>query len=235
MNRTTTKGVANTRQSRQKRDTPSPEEARLAGIDHAIHRAVVAAVLVDPIGAMALLDIPDEELGRMLKNRLWEVIGVSTILNLDLRSMREEDAKLRKRIRGQSKPRTPEHEGAGQSISANPERYALVRKGNLLRMADYLGAADVTEKKLSKQVASGRVFSVALDGGMYIPGFFLSPMIHHNDFAKVIRRLGDTPGWNRWDFFTTPTAALGGATPLQLLAIKKVKPVLEAAEEFAKR
>ncbi|WP_147393998.1 hypothetical protein [Paraburkholderia sp. BL23I1N1] len=184
---------------------------------------------------MALLDIPDEELGRMLKNRLWEVIGVSTILDLDLRSMREEDAKLRKRIRGQSKPRTPDHEDAVQSTSANPERYALVRQGKLLRMVDYLGAADVTEKKLSKQVASGRVFSVELDAGMYIPGFFLSPMIHHNDFAKVIRRLGDTPGWNRWDFFTTPAETLGGSTPLQFLAIKKVKPVLKAAGEFAER
>jgi hypothetical protein len=60
-------------------------------------------------------------------------------------------------------------------------------------------------------------------------------MIHPNDFAKVIRKLGDASGWSRWDFFTTPAEALGGSTPLQFLAIKSVKPVQKAAEEFTNR
>ncbi|CAB3795571.1 hypothetical protein LMG28614_04202 [Paraburkholderia ultramafica] len=171
----------------------------------------------------------------MFKNRLWEVIGVSTILNVDLPSMHDEDENLRKRVRRQSKPRTSENEDALQSASANSERYDLVHQGKLLRMEDYLGAADVTEKKLSKSLASGKVFSVELEGEAYIPAFFLSPMIHHNDFAKVVRSLDDTSGWDRWEFFTTPAETLGGSTPLQFLAIKKVKPVLKAAEEFAKR
>ncbi|MGF6966623.1 hypothetical protein OKW43_003651 [Paraburkholderia sp. WC7.3g] len=169
----------------------------------------------------------------MFKNQLWRVIGVSTILNLDLPALHQEGEDLRKRIRRQSKLRT--HEDAIQSESANAERHALVDHGKLLHMEDYIGAAGVTEKKLSKSLASGKVFSVELEGEAYIPGFFLSPMIHHNDFAKVLRSLGDTSGWSRWDFFTTPTEALGGATPLQFLAIKKVKPVLKAAEEFTKR
>jgi len=235
MNRITTKGIATPRPSRQRRDTPSPEEARLARIDHLIHQAVVAAVLVDPMGAMALLDIPDEELGRMFKNRLWEVIGVSTILNLDLPSMRDRDENQRKRSGRNSKLRTPGHEDSTQRASANFERHALVSRGKLLRVADYLGAAGLTEKKLSKSVASGKLFSVELGEETYIPGFFLSPVIHHSDFAKVMRRLGDTSGWNRWDFFTTPTETLGGSTPLQFLAIKRVKPVLKAAAEFAMR
>jgi hypothetical protein len=184
---------------------------------------------------MALLDIPAEELGRMFKNRLWEVIGVSTILNIDLPSMREEGKNLRKRVSRKSKLRTSENEDAIQSGAATPDRHDLVGQGKLLRMEDYLGAADVTEKKLSKSLASGKVFSVELEGEVYIPAFFISPMIHHNDFAKVIRSLGDTSGWSRWDFFTTPTETLGGSTPLQFLAIGKVKPVLKAAEEFAKR
>ncbi|CAL8475658.1 Antitoxin Xre/MbcA/ParS-like toxin-binding domain-containing protein (plasmid) [Caballeronia sp. S22] len=149
--------------------------------------------------------------------------------------MHDEDENLRKRIRRQSKLRTSKNEDLIQSASANPERYDLVRQGKLLRMDDYLGAADVTEKKLGKSLASGRVFSVELEGEVYIPAFFLSPMIHHNDFAKVVRSLDDMSGWNRWEFFTTPTEPLGGATPLQFLAIKKVKPVQKAAEEFTKR
>lgn len=184
---------------------------------------------------MALLDIPNEELGRMFKKRLWEIIGVSTILNIDLSSMRDEDANLGKRLSRKSKLRTPESEELVQSRSSNLPRHDLVRQGKLLPMADFLAATDVTQKKLNKSVVSGKVFSVELEGALYIPAFFLSAMIHHNDFAKVIRRLGDTSGLSRWEFFTTPSEVLGGATPLQFLAIKKVKPVLKAAEEFTKR
>ncbi|WMY09082.1 excisionase family DNA-binding protein [Paraburkholderia phenoliruptrix] len=195
----------------------------------------MAALLVDPIGWNALLEqLSDVQLGRMFKNRLWKVIGVSTILNIDLPSMRDEGEKLRKSVSRKSKLRKDENDDLIQRTSANSERYDLVRQGKLLRMDDYLGAADVTEKKLSKSLASGKVFSVELDGGVYIPGFFLSPMINHNDFAKAIRGLGAASGWDRWDFFTTPTEALGDSTPLQFLAINKVKPVLKAADEVAK-
>ncbi|MBC8639394.1 hypothetical protein IAG25_21435 [Caballeronia sp. EK] len=172
---------------------------------------------------MALLDIPNEELGRMVKKRLWEVIGVSTILNIDLSSMHDEDANLGKRLSRKSKLRTPENEEAIQSRSANLPRHELVRQGKLLPMDDFLAVADVTQKKLNKSVASRKVFSVELEGALYIPAFFLSAMIHRNDFAKVVRRLVDTSGLSRWEFFTTPSEALGGATPLQYLAIKKVK------------
>jgi hypothetical protein len=119
------------RPSRQRGDTLSPEEVQRARIDHVIHRAAVAAVLANPVGAMALLDIPNEELGRMFKKRLWEVVGVSTILNIDLSSMRDEDANLGKRLRRKSKLRTPESEELIRSRSANSPRHDLVRQGML--------------------------------------------------------------------------------------------------------
>jgi hypothetical protein len=176
------------RPSRQRGDTLSPEEAQRARIDYVIHRAAVAAVLANPAGAMTLLDIPNEELGRMFKKRLWEVIGVSTIVNIDLSSMRDEDANLGKRLRRKSKLRTPESEELVQSGSANFESYDLVRQGKLLPMDDFLAAANVTQKKLNKSVGSGKIFSVELEDASYIPAFFLSAMIHRNDFAKVIRK-----------------------------------------------
>lgn len=234
MNPTTTKGASAPRPARPRRDLPSFEEKRLSQIDHAIDCAVVAALLVDPIGWNALLEqVSDEQLGRMFKNRVWKVIGVSTTLNLDLPLMRDEVDRPRKGASCKSELGTSESEDALQGASARSEPYDLVRNGKLVRMDDYLGAADVTEKKLRKSLASGKVFSVELEGAVYIPGFFLSPSIHHNDFTKVIRSLGDTSGWDRWDFFTTPTEALAGSTPLQFLAINKVKPVLKAAEDVA--
>ncbi|CAD6543382.1 hypothetical protein [Paraburkholderia metrosideri] len=213
----------------KKRTVQSLEDARVAQVNHAIHRAVVTAILVDPVAADAFLDIPDEELGRRFKNRLWEVIGVSTILNLDLRSMREEEANLAKHSGRGSKLRISERNGIGIS-----ERYTLVREGRLLLVSDYCKATGITEANLNRSLGARKIFSVELKRKKYVPAFFLSPMIRREDFAKVIRRLGETSGWGTWDFFTTPKATLGGATPLQFLAIKRVKPVLMAAAEFAK-
>jgi hypothetical protein len=203
-------------------------------VEYAIGPAVVAAFLVDPAGVQALLDIPDAELGRLFKNRLWEVIGVATVHNLDLRSMGEEE-RLRKRSSRLSKVRTPKREELTQRGLANSERYSLVKEGKLLREEDFCLAAHISEKKLNKYVASGQIFSADVGTEPYYPAFFLSRMIDRDDFAKVIRRLGDTPGWSKWDFFTTPTEALGGSTPLQLLKIEEVKTVLKAAVDFAKR
>jgi hypothetical protein len=214
--------------SRLRPSTTSPEELRLALVDHAIHRAVVTAILVDPVGVDSLLEIPDEELGRRFKARLWEVIGVSTILDLHLRSMREEEANVAKRHGRNSKLRVPELNDIG-----NSERYALVREGKLLLVADYCKASGITEANLNRSLGARKIFSVELKRKKYVPAFFLSPMIRRRDFARVIRRLGETSGWSRWDFFTTPIATLGGATPLQCLAIQKVKPVVMAAAEFA--
>jgi len=234
MNRVTTKGAATQRPPRQRRDTPSPEDARLARIDHAIHRAAVAAVLVDSIGAMALLDIPDEELGRLIKNRVWQIVGVATIVNLDIQSMREEEEKLRKRASRMSKPRTP-HEDLTQSALEGSRHSPLVREGKLLRAEDYCRATGITEKKLNKYLASARIFSVEMAQETYIPAFFLSSMIDRDGLAKVIRRLGvGTSGLEKWHFFTTPIVDLRGATPLQLLASQDVTAVAKAAIGFAK-
>ncbi|PRY05601.1 hypothetical protein [Paraburkholderia sp. BL25I1N1] len=217
------------RPARQTEETTALEDAR---VDYAIGRAVAAAILVDPAGVEALLDIPDAELGRLFKNRLWKIIGVATVYNLDLRAMREEDERLRKRSSHLSKVRASELEGKTQGALA--ARYALVQDGKLLREKDFCLAAHITVKKLGKDLTSGRIFSANAGRARYYPAFFLSHMIGRNDLARVIRRLRDTPGWSKWDFFTTATKELGGWTPLQLLKNGEVKTVLMAAAEFAK-
>ncbi|MBR8361364.1 hypothetical protein KDW10_28955 [Burkholderia vietnamiensis] len=201
-------------------------------MDYALGRAVAAAILVDPAGVEAWLDIPDAELGRRFKSRLWKVIGVATVYNLNLRAMREEDERLRKRSSDLSKARASELEGKTQGALA--ARYALVQDGKLLREKDFCLAAHITVKKLGRDVTSGRIFSANAGRARYYPAFFLSQIIDRNDLARVIRRLRDTPGWRKWDFFTTATEALGGRTPLQLLKNGEVETVLMAAAEFAK-
>ena len=220
------------RSARDKNDVTSLKEAR---IEYVIRQAVVAAILFDPKGVEAILALSDAEIGRLLKNEVCKVAGVATVYNLDLPSIREEEENLRKSLKRASKRRTAEPQGSTESLTVNSERYSLVQQGRVLRRDDFCKAAAMTEKALTKDVASGRIFSVDLGGEPYYPAFLLPSVIRRNDFTKVIRRLSETPGWRKWDFFTTPIESEGGVTPLQLLTNKQLKEVLAAAADFVER
>ncbi|TDN68869.1 hypothetical protein [Paraburkholderia sp. BL10I2N1] len=203
-------------------------------VQHIIRRTVIAAVLFDPKVAETLLKIPDAALGRIFKNHLCEVVGVATVYGIDLPALREEEENLRKRVKRASQ-RTPEHEPLPGANKANAERYPLVLQGKVLRTSDFCAAAGITEKKLDKYVASSRMFRVYFGPEPYYPAFFLSHMIFRDDFAKVIRRLGEIDSWTMFDFFTTPVDSLGGSTPLQRLSAEDVEPVVEEAVRFAEQ
>lgn len=210
------------RYPRDTKDTPSLDNA---GLQHVINTAVVAAILFDPTGAEALLDVSDAELGRLFKTRLMQVIGVATALNLDLSSIGEEYEEQNRRTRR----RGAEFEGLTDCSAANLERYSLVLQGKLLPTTDFCKALGITERKLHKDVASGQIFSVEFEAEPYYPAFLLSNLFNRKDLAKVVRRLDGSTGWDKWKFFTTPTASLGGLTPLRLLMREEVELALKAA------
>ncbi|WMY11082.1 hypothetical protein [Paraburkholderia phenoliruptrix] len=202
------------RPSRKNRDTPLLDDARM---DDLFRRAAVAAVLFDPIAAQELLKLPDAELGRRFKICLARVTGMATVLNLDLPEPREQDEKQRsKRKRG--------------AIRRMSSRNALVSAGRLLRAEIFCEALGITDQKLSKRVAKGRVFSVEVGGAQYYPAFFLANGLNRKDLSRVARRLGGIAGWSKWGFFTEPKESLGGLTPLQSLLHGDVKRVLRAAK-----
>ncbi|SAL55054.1 hypothetical protein AWB71_02964 [Caballeronia peredens] len=207
---------------------------KCARVRHAIRSAVVAAVLVDPEAVDALLDLTDEELGRRFKERLWEVAGLVTVFNIDLPAMRAEEEKLRNRVKSSSGHRPMRLKVATKGAAARSKRYQLLSEGAILREDDFIRASRITKKALDKDVASGRVFQVKLRSKPYYPAFFLSNMVDRKALASVVRRLRDTDGWGKWDFFTTPSESLGGSTPLRLLRVNELKSVLKAAEFFAK-
>jgi hypothetical protein len=213
-------------------DNPSLNDAR---IEHAIRQAVVAAILCDPEGVVAILEVSDADIGRLFKRKLCEVAGLATVYNLDLPSIREKEENLRKRLKRASKTRTADPQGSIESFTENSERYSLFQQRKVLRRDDFRKAAAMTEKKLRKSVSSGRIFSLDIGQEPYYPAFFLPSVIHRNDLTKVIRRLGEAPGWKKWDFFTTPIESEGGVTPLQLLTNKELQKVLTAAADFSER
>jgi hypothetical protein len=116
--------------------------------------------------------------------------------------------------------------------AAHIERYSLILQGRLLPAEDFCKAAGITERKLSEDVASCRVFTVEFESNQYYPIFALSNLVDQRNFAKVVRRLGDSTGWSKWKFFTTPLESLRGLTPLKLLQRDEVQRALAAADAF---
>jgi hypothetical protein len=191
-------------------------------VEYFFRRAAVAAVLSDPIAAEALLRLPDAEVGRRFKICLARVKGLATVLNVDLCSLREQDEnKLSKRKRG--------------AIRRMSSRNALVAEGKLLPAQIVCEALDITEQRLSKRVARGRIFSVEVGGKEYYPAFFLAKELDRQDLAKVARRLDVLTSWSKWAFFTEPKDLLGDLTPLQALLRGEVKKVLRSAKAVVKR
>lgn len=160
-----------------------------------------------------------------------QIVGLSTALKLDLHSIREEDEKQRSHSKRGSMRRksTSAHTDAS---AANAARHSLVAEGQMLRTADVCQALGITEERLSKDVALGRIFSVEIEAAPFYPAFFLANEIGRKDLAKVVRKLGDLTGWRKWDFFTKPNGALGNLTPLQALMHGEVKQTLRAAAGF---
>ncbi|WP_241300251.1 hypothetical protein [Burkholderia stabilis] len=203
-------------------------------IGHIIRRAVVAAILCDPKVIETLLQMPDAALGRLFKNQLCEVMGIATVYEIDLQGLRDEEEKLRKRVRRATKE-ARDREPLPADNRANAERYPLVLQGKVLRTHDFCNAAGITEKKLDRFVDSGRMFRVYFGPEPYYPAFFLAPMIFRDDFRKVIRSLGEIDAWTKFDFFTTPIESLNGDTPLQRLSVEDVKSVVKEAAIFAEQ
>ncbi|CAM2139669.1 protein of unknown function [Pararobbsia alpina] len=211
---------------RSARDSKTNAELKDARAEHFIHVAVGAAILVEPEGVDEWLKVPDAELGRQFKNRLWKAAGIAAAYNLDLPSLQAEGEALQRRAKQYSKRRVSEQEDS----SEDAERYALVRQGKFLSVPDYCRAAGIKVGRLQKELAAQRVFSVNIGAEQYVPSVFLSGLFERKAIAKVVRRLERMSGWEKYLFLTTALELHGGATPLQLLMAGSLKTVLNAAD-----
>jgi len=185
-----------------------------------IHMAAVAAILFDPAGARTILEIPDAELGRLFKIRLMRIAGLSTALNMEVSST-------------PGGMRSASNRGERGSKRGKSARYALIAKGKLLHLTNFLAASGISEHMLVKDLAARRLFSVEIGRDAYYPAFFLVDELDRKTLAKVLRRLGNVAGWRKWKFFTTPKTKLGNSTPLQALMRGDAKQVLQSAAAFA--
>ncbi|TXI86646.1 MAG: hypothetical protein E6Q40_06140 [Cupriavidus sp.] len=205
------------------------------GTEDALRSAVGAATMLGPEKARGLLTLSDEQLGRLFKLGISQVIDLAGLVKFGL----EVPASRKTKRAGYEK--TAASHTAERSVPfdferrALPERQALVDSHKLLPAAKVWEGLDMTRQALNKAVASGRIFTVDVGTSQYYPAFYLAGEVDRKTLAKVTQLLGSLPGWSKWQFFTTCKASLGNITPLEALSRGNVEQVAKAAAAFAER
>jgi hypothetical protein len=203
--------------------------------EDALRSAVGAATMLGPKKAKALLALPDEQLGRLFKLGISQVIDLAGLVTFGREAPAASNTKRSGRGKTAASYKAENSNPFDFKRSAFPERQALVESGKLLPAAKVWEVLGVTRQALNKAVASGRIFTVDVGAAQYYPAFYLTGDVDRKMLAKVTQLLGSLPGWSKWQFFTTPKASLGNITPLKALSRGKVEQVAKAAAAFAGR
>ncbi len=220
---------------------PAIAEAQIVPLDteteDALRSAVGAATMLGPERAKALLAMPDEQLGRLFKLGITQVIDLAKLVTFGGEASTTRNTKRS----GRGKPAVSHSVGRSDPFDFDferrtlPKRQALVDSGKLLPAAKIWEGLGISRQALNKAVATGRIFTVDVGAAQYYPAFYLDGDLDRKTLAKVTQLLGSLPGWTRWQFFTTPKASLGNVTPLKALSRGKVEQVEKAAAAFAER
>ncbi len=208
--------------------------------------AAAVALAQGPVPAKALLDVPDAELGKLLKKGIAVVLkNAQFLFNTPSFQHVKVVPKARKQTgysvsvpstgRVSSQAKSKVSSVADFEAEAISGRLRLVKEGLLLAPAAMWERLGVTRQALSKAQSSGRIFTVDVGADQYYPAFYLSEKLDRRKLEAVTKLLGDLPGWSKWQFFTTAKASLENISPLEALERGMLEQVKDAAEAFAER
>ncbi|PAJ91390.1 hypothetical protein CJO69_27660 [Burkholderia ubonensis] len=203
--------------------------------EDALRSAVGAAAMLGPKKAKALLALPDEQLGRLFKLGISQVIDLAGLVTFGGEAPAASNTKRSGRGKATASLTDENSNPFHFERRALLERQTLVDSGKLLPAAKVWEVLAVTRQALNKAVASGRIFTVDVGAAQYYPAFYVTGDVDGKTLAKVTQLLGSLPGWSKWQFFTTPRASLGNITPLKALSRGEVEQVVKAAAAFAER
>jgi hypothetical protein len=113
----------------------------------------------------------------------------------------------------------------------------LVDNGSLIRDDEFLRRTGMDRKTLAEKLASREIFEMPqevhyLNGDSYIPSFFADRRFDAKVLYAVSCALRACNGIQKFRFFTTEAEALGNRTPLELIELQEVQPVLSAVKAF---
>lgn len=178
--------------------------------------------------AQTLLELTDEDLGRLIKTGITQMLKFSAPLTFDVPG-----PKKRSSARAAAAAAKPGIDLAGLEKQAAPARQSLVDSGQLLPPKNTWEALQMSRQALAKATRDKRIFFVDVGPNPYYPAFYLTGSIDRKTLAKITKLLGDLPGWSKWQFFTMPKGALGDLTPLEALERGQLDQVESAALAFA--
>jgi hypothetical protein len=176
----------------------------------------------------AVMDLPDEELGRAFKKHLGTLDSADSPTD-------SSRALVRKVTLPAIEPFTGTDEGldvpklGAQALTA---RRAMVKKKELLDTSAMAEALGISRQALNKAVTAKRMFSVEVDGTPYYPAFYASPDLDRRELERVTQKLDNMPGWLKLDFLTSPNSALGDIAPIEALKLGLLPAALELAKAY---
>jgi hypothetical protein len=101
-----------------------------------------------------------------------------------------------------------------QALTARRE---MVANGELISEADFRHRLHLTQRRLSKLLADGSVFTMGVDDAEYYPAVLAEPDLDHNRLQVVCRIIVPAPPDSRLDFLTSRRGSLGDRRPLEML------------------
>jgi hypothetical protein len=123
--------------------------------------------------------------------------------------------------------------GLESRARAARKRLAAARK--VLPAGDIITQLNISRQALSKAVKAHRLFAVEAGGERLYPAFFADADLDRRQLERVAKELGELPGWQKWEFFMTPKASLGGLTPVEALKRGRYTETRRAAIGFLER
>lgn len=175
----------------------------------------------------ALLALPDEELGRRLKQAI--------ALYLEVNNPPISKATLSRSVRSGTAKRMERGLRVLVEDLALDARRQFVQDGELITAAALQSGLHLSARALSQAVNARRMFTVRVDDTDYFPAFYVCETPDRRKLEAVTKCLGDMPGQSKLWFFTSPQEFLGGLTPLQALPFGLPGRVKFAATSFLAR
>jgi hypothetical protein len=96
-------------------------------------------------------------------------------------------------------------------------RREMVANGELISEADFRHGLHLTQRRLSKLLADGSIFTLEVDGAVYYPALLADPALDRNRLQAICRILVPAPAGSRLHFLSSTRGSLGGRSPLDML------------------
>lgn len=119
-------------------------------------------------------------------------------------------------------------------VVAGPQ---LVADGTIVRDDEFLSRTGMTPEQLTERLTTREIFTMpkavhGRGGKSYIPAFFADRRFDTRVLYAVSGSLGACTGVQKYRFFTMPTESHGNRSPLELIELQQLAPLLDAVKLF---